>query len=671
MVEEINLDLEKGRDIPVNWEHQLKNIKDQYRKEKGVVHGVQKDAVQNGWDARANDFEKKWGFTIQLHTGQPGTFPTFVTMTDEGTYGLTGSVLTREEMEDELPVEERWARFQSSFFSKSEEEGAIGARGQGKFIFIGASKKHRIYYDTFRSDETYRIGIHGVVSKTKCVIDQWDGEEGLRKINERFPTLSPLTKVGTRIIIVDPIDELIDAINDGSFIEMISETWWEIIQKFGASIRVISDKGETSAKVPDFLAELPKNDTKEVKFWYRENDKFEISGTSFRIKRLHIAWKEPDDVPSDEKGIVIQRRCMNVCTFNTFNIPRNISDGLYGYIQFDDELDRLMSAAESVTHYGFDWRRSGASQVRGYIREQVSKFAYEKLEFGVDPEIRRTRERREVEKRALSIANQVAKILGIDSLGRGSKGKGKRKGVKGKKDKHPIRLDLGELNLPNENLRVNYGETVENIKVSVINETDQDIKSQLKMWLFSAEDGHIIEEFVPATDFVLKKNSIKGPFGPFALRLENGDYLPGHYKIRTRLICMDNYPEYDKGDILAERTKSFFLEIDPPERFSGMWEDIVGVELDQERLGVYSVGEYGGYVYKYNLKHKAYEAIGDDEEAIVEYLFRLTNQAIIEIDLQSDTSVLFDEEELGDPVILAEKMGSLKGVWLNDYYSSE
>ena len=338
MVEEMNLDLERGRDIPVNWEHQLKNIKDQYRKEEGIVHGVQKDAVQNGWDALASDSEREWGFTFQLYTNQPGTFPTFLTMTDKGTYGLTGRVLTREEMEEELPIRERWARFQSSFFTKSEEEGAIGARGQGKFIFIGASRIHRIYYDTLRDDGTYRLGIHGVISKTKCAIDQWDDEEGQKKLKERFPSLPPLTGVGTRVIIVDPIDELIEAVNDGSLIEMISHTWWEIIQKYGASIHVINEKGETKAEVPDFLAELPLEDSNEVKFWYRENDVLEISGESYRIKRLHIAWKDPDRVPSYEKGIIIQRSGMNVCSFDAFNLPRNIADGLFGYIQFDDEL---------------------------------------------------------------------------------------------------------------------------------------------------------------------------------------------------------------------------------------------------------------------------------------------------------------------------------------------
>ena len=80
-------------------------------------------------------------------------------------------------------------------------------------------------------------------------------------------------------------------------------------------------------------------------------------------------------------------------------------------------------------------------------------------------------------------------------------------------------------------------------------------------------------------------------------------------------------------------------------------------------------GEQRGYVYKYNAKHPAFEAIGDQPEYSSEYLFRLLSQAIIEIDLESDTPYLFEPDARNNPAELGRKMRLLLGDWLHDYYN--
>jgi len=48
--------------------------------------------------------------------------------------------------------------------------------------------------------------------------------------------IEPLDEIGTRIIIVDPIDEVIQDMKNGNILRYIGETWWEIILKREASI---------------------------------------------------------------------------------------------------------------------------------------------------------------------------------------------------------------------------------------------------------------------------------------------------------------------------------------------------------------------------------------------------------------------------------------------------
>jgi hypothetical protein len=110
-------------------------------------------------------------------------------MTDSNTLGLTGPVLEHvEDYEEDLQEDYHWARFESFAFTK-ESLDAIGARGQGKFIFLSASKKHLMYYDSLRDDGIYRVG--GTrATRTGCPIlpskgEKWEGDYGAEQLNKR------------------------------------------------------------------------------------------------------------------------------------------------------------------------------------------------------------------------------------------------------------------------------------------------------------------------------------------------------------------------------------------------------------------------------------------------------------------------------------------------------
>lgn len=218
-----------------NWPEDVRAIVDGYRAHTTIPHAVQKDAIQNAWSAKNNNKGRGWSFTFELIEVRDRNF---LVMTDEGTTGLTGRVLTPEEYEMDLPREERWGRFEGVAFTQPREERTLGSRGRGKFIFVGASKEYTILYDTLRDDGIYRFGFR-TVTRTESPLHAVDGQDGKRMLSEITGGLiAPLSSVGTRVVIVDPVDELIEDIKNGNFLRCISETWWEIILKYNTNVKL-------------------------------------------------------------------------------------------------------------------------------------------------------------------------------------------------------------------------------------------------------------------------------------------------------------------------------------------------------------------------------------------------------------------------------------------------
>jgi len=267
-----------------NWPEDVRAIVDEYRAYTTISHAVQKDALQNGWSARINRKGKGWSFTFELLETKSRKF---LLMNDQGTTGLTGRVLTPEEYEMDLPSKEKWGRFEGVAFTQPREERTLGSRGRGKFIFVGSSKEYTILYDTLQDDGIYRFGFR-TVKKTESPIAAYDGEEGKQKLREVTNNLiEPLQSVGTRVIIVSPVDELVKDFKSGQFLRYISETWWEIILKYEATIKVKTGGQEYTATVPEEF-DLKDVDSRKLKFWLKKNQRFPVSLGEVKIKNLHI-----------------------------------------------------------------------------------------------------------------------------------------------------------------------------------------------------------------------------------------------------------------------------------------------------------------------------------------------------------------------------------------------
>jgi hypothetical protein len=165
----------------INWKNNLSSIIDGYNSvAPNIAHAIQKDAIQNGWDAKVRGNGGGWSFEFEL-LNHDGT--NYLAMTDNGTTGLTGRILKPKDLEQDLPIEEKWGRFENVAFTKDPSENALGSRGRGKFIFVGASKKKTICYDTLRHDGLYRFGVRWL-ELTDSPIAAYENKEAKKKLRE-------------------------------------------------------------------------------------------------------------------------------------------------------------------------------------------------------------------------------------------------------------------------------------------------------------------------------------------------------------------------------------------------------------------------------------------------------------------------------------------------------
>ena len=124
---------------PSNYRANVQILVKQYAK--GLVHGFQKDAIQNAMGARNSDDFAGWKCQIDIVKTEKGTF---LTVEDFGTLGLTGKNLTVSEIREltnagKLKDETmRLARIESVYNSGNNNYGG-GLFGIGKMMYSAAS----------------------------------------------------------------------------------------------------------------------------------------------------------------------------------------------------------------------------------------------------------------------------------------------------------------------------------------------------------------------------------------------------------------------------------------------------------------------------------------------------------------------------------------------------
>lgn len=348
-------------------------VLNQYNDAKGFVHGFQKDAIQNAVGARKNSDYSGWQCRIDVRNTDKGTF---VIVEDFGTVGLTGpnypySVLKeRTKKHEQFPPEERLARISCDNVSGG-DKNSPGLFGVGKILYVAASSKNLIYFDSLTEKEGYRCNCNDEdeMYETAC-----EGQTA-KDIIYQNTGLEPLDHVGTRFIITDPKQEIVDGIL-GEKQEMLhdaEETWWRVIRYL---------KPEEGIFINGVRAEIPstyrksEDDEVDVKDNYFSKIPVPISaGRRYKKFGFYIS----DDIPEELAGFYYYRRGMKVGQVNLDAYEKDINSRYYGFIELEPEWEDQLALIENSTHYDAQrWFKNNAEYAD--LRRAVQKVVGSLLE---------------------------------------------------------------------------------------------------------------------------------------------------------------------------------------------------------------------------------------------------------------------------------------------------
>lgn len=609
------LDWTGARTRPADYIQICETLADTYPK--GRAHGVQKDAIQNGWDAITRDHLLR--FTFELSKNERGCF---LTMTDANTTGLTGRVLTQPEAYlQDLPEDERWARFESFAFTKQDPD-AIGARGQGKFIFLAASKRHTMLYETLRTDKVYRLGITKA-TRVDCPMMHWEGIDAKRMLRS-LTGLEPIRKIGTRIIIVDPVDTVVEEIRTGAFTAAIEETWLRLIAKGQAQIIVKAEGRKIQARLP-FPFPIPDNDTDDVKVWLRENDEIMVGGVYYRIKRMQVGRRIDGRVGEDLRGVAVIHNGMKICSIPMPWAEPAIRDSVFGYVELDRKLDRELRKTQNQVpnHYDLQWRRVIPRAIKNYVEDQLQQFGQEKLGIGVDWRQRREQIRTEAEQWAL----RQLSILTPDFYLMAGHGGTRRQQTPRRPPPPPkvIGLTFHDILFPDVRRAplVRWDERIGGFYVEAFNNDQGTYTCRVMVHIFQGTRRVVV--LVNQHGVVLYPGQSE-IFGPLEILFTKHTFpTPDVYTLRAVLVNEAN------GERLDELNRYIYLEKDPPFRapfdvqmargFSPPFEKRQWrmLQTSDDRVTLYYNGEHLAYRY--------HEEVG----ALHRYLFEIFLEGALEL----------------------------------------
>jgi len=625
------------------------------------IEGLQKDAIQNSWDARIDKKHGgRWSCEFSLINIKNKKF---FCITDRGTTGLNGTKFnTEKELANLLRKNksgEDLAYFLNSNWSaKSTKEG--GNRGRGKTMFLVASEEKKIFFDSLRSsDKTYVFG-ELFLDNDKQVKFKPYYDSGAKKAFKKFTNgkIAPLNQFGTRVFISNPNKSIEDAVISGEILSLIGHSWWKIIKKHRAKIFV--DNGSEKKRVI-----LP--------YWYEnkflknlKNKKFLIEkikeSTPYETEKLILNYAPNANMPDTIRGIAIQRGGMTIERLLAEELvvyEEGVAD-IYGWIEMGAKLEEDMKRyCEGAEHFDFSWNTKPAKYLKDYIRYKIRKFAKD-LKIIESEQDKKNKIQKTAEEEALRVLTPLFKKLGLfgkHGVGKQTRGKSKRK------KPEPLRLSMSDIQFPRESKRVNYGEKIEGTYVIPINDFDENILVLVRIFIISSDErSKIIEE----KEINLRSGSgVK--IGPKFITVSS-DYNKGGYSLRAQMISLEEKDKMilsdgtkvGKGTILYDGIhKKFYIEMDPPE--SGPFNFQPRGKEDKNYLFEWELEENDSYIIFYNDLHPRIKMISDDTEKLTEYL--IEQGALIAFQVKLEELVIEDDKKDKDFYQLIKKLKDPSIVW--------
>ena len=658
----------------------IKEITDGYERfETKKSLWLQKDGIQNAWDARTQKEGTGWSCNFTLHESKDLTL---LTITDNGTLGLIGKELDAADMTKNLPPGERLARFLNLAFKNESSKQQLGSRGRGKFVFVAASNAKQIMFETLRSsDKKYLVGARKLeFIDSPTAVEYGPAAEAILVQNTKN-LVKPLTNVGTRVIIFDPEDEIIRDIKSGEFEKFISQTWWEIIEKFNAEI-TITQGGEmafrrgNTVKCKPLKFPTDKNKTKSQKIYSKENLSFYCNTyrKDFKVKKLYFLYDKSETFDKRRNGIMVHRGGMSVYRMPVAFLGPDLSPHVTGYAIAEQELDEEMRECEEPEHFDFRGGKQPAKDYLAFIENEFKEFAKEELNWG--PKQRQAEvEEQNAQRRAVVALNKVAKKIGY---GKGQRTKKKKKKKSKKKKQKEIQINLHEPKFPDKKtIRVNYGQKIKDITGKIKNASKFDVKVLARVQVRPDDrTGDVIIHLLKRTEFTIKKGKESSALQKMEFEVNAKEFDKGKHYIYADIDLLTPFGKYRKSYKLDSSEVPFYVEEDPPE--GGLFEKFEAAEFSplpeptDTLLCFYE--DMGGrradtYKILYSVDHNEFKSLkslpgGGNEDELAVYLYRISLPELCRIDIDEEHYHLFKKEDAKDPKIVLKKAMEMQGMYL-------
>jgi len=654
-----NLDtiLAGSRSTPINWPNVIRGIVDNY-----IAHGAdlidafQKDGIQNAIDAMNPSTSDDFRVVIRLVEGKFNA----VVIEDYGTFGLTGKILSEDEMQTDLKERERWGRFESLAFRKNTHGKSLGARGQGKFLLLSMSSKldfqnkHSViddedppimYYDTLREDGTYRLGAR-VVKETDSPINHWEGENAKSKlIDFTSGKLVPLEHSGSRIIIPNPKLDLVNAIKGGDLALAIGVTWFPLLASNKVNISIDINGVEENVFPDKRLLQMPLEDTSEIIVWNGSQGSFRFSNKKrdVRIKMCSLDANHYSAASKDIHHLSIYRSGMKVMSISNPQLPKEIMDRIYGIVEVDTVLEKALQDVEDPTHYHFDFSKGITKKFKTYIETEIMVFAKEKLGYLGQSEDQKRKKRTKAERSALNIINELSRDFKLTGIGPAVT----NIEINIASEKSDLQLKAHKLGFPLPSFRrVDYGEELKNIKCEIANNMETSVTGEVQISIQETrKKTHVIfqEEVI-----ISANSSFKTP--RFNLSVNSKDFRKiGKYFVKYRFSVADNKTNLNSP---LTRKKPFWIEDDPLEK--GIFKELVPVDFEgtnyADFTGKAELNTQRNWIFQYNTTHPAYLSYDNPEANLPDYVAEKAIPWLVYIDII--------ENDLEDRKIFHEDLSS-------------
>ena len=645
-----------------NDEKDIQAIADGYKTKIGghelwLADGLQKDAIQNSWDAR---FDKKhgkeWecGFTLMTVEGKDA-----LCISDSGTKGLNGTkfstdpeltgILNQNESGEDLAY-----FLNSNWSAKGNEEG--GSRGRGKTLFLASSLNRKIYFDSLRSSDNLYVFGEIYLDSDKQIKFKLNFDD-IAKIKLKEIINIPLLKdFGTRVFITNLDPGVKKAIVNGDIIGFISNSRWEIIKKYEAKIFVLNG---SKKYVP-----LPK--------WYEDDLPETIGkpfvaeiikeGTPYKTKRLVLRYAPNAELPQAIKGIAIQRGGMTIQRLLADDLVHEdgMSD-IYGWVEMEKNLEEdIKINCEGPEHFDFAWTTNPAKYLRGYLSSKIREFAKE-FKIISSEQAKKNKIQKMAEENALKSLTPLFKNLGLFGHHKGSRNKIKSK----RKKDEPLRLSVADIEFPRETRRINYNEMIKNAYVIPINDFFQNIFVRVHVYVVSNDGKHTTE--ISEREFNLSPG-IGSKIGEETILITNR-YQKGTYSFRAKMISLEDAnlilpdgTKVEKGTILYDRVNlKFYVEVDPPEH--GPFEFQPRPKEDKSYMLEWEPDLNGGYTIYYNSIHPRIKVLLDENDEKKLSQFLIEQGALLAFQIKLEDLMAEDRGEGDKDLLKLIKSNNPSNVW--------